>query len=145
MNQGTSNTFRCRIALRYGDLDPQWHVNNARFLTFIEQSRFAYITQLGLWDGKSFLDLGLIVANMNIAFLAPIEFHMDVRVYARIARLGNKSMLFEHEIKDEKSGTLLGRAETVMVYYDYHTLSSQPIPDAWREKISTFEGIPPRS
>jgi len=137
--------FSIPIQVRYGDLDPQWHVNNARFLTFIEQSRFAYITQLGLWDGKSFLDLGLIVANMNIAFLAPIEFHMDVRVYARIARLGNKSMLFEHEIKDEKSGTLLGRAETVMVYYDYHTLSSQPIPDAWREKISTFEGIPPRS
>ena len=137
--------FSIPIQVRYGDLDPQWHVNNARFLTFIEQSRFAYITQLGLWDGKSFLDLGLIVANMNIAFLAPIEFHMDVRVYARIARLGNKSMLFEHEIKDEKSGTLLGRAETVMVYYDYHTLSSQPIPDAWREKISIFEGIPPRS
>jgi len=144
MNQGTSNTFRCRIALRWSDMDAFNHVNNARFLTFLEQARIEWFETIGEWDGNSFLDLGLIVANMNIAFLAPIEFHMDVRVYARIARLGNKSMLFEHEIKDEKSGTLLGRAETVMVYYDYHTLSSQPIPDAWREKISIFEGIPPR-
>ena len=141
----TDYKFSIPIQVRYADLDPQWHVNNARFLSYIEQSRFAYIIEMGLWNGKSFLDLGLIVANMNIAFLAPIEFNMDVRVYARISRLGNKSMIFEHEIKDERSGTILGRAETVMVHYDYHTLSSQPIPDAWREKISNFEGISPRS
>ena len=95
----TDFNFSIPIQVRYGDLDPQWHVNNARFLTYLEQSRFAYITELGLWNGKSFLDLGLIVANMNIAFLAPIEYNMDVRVYARISRLGNKSMIFEHEIR----------------------------------------------
>ena len=51
------------IQIRYGDLDPQWHVNNARFVTYLEQSRFAYLVELGLFDGKGFFDLGLIVAD----------------------------------------------------------------------------------
>jgi acyl-CoA thioester hydrolase len=55
------------VQIRYADLDAQWHVNNARFLTILEQARLSYIRQLGLWDGKSFLDLGLIVADVHIA------------------------------------------------------------------------------
>ena len=31
--------FHHPIEVRYSDLDPQGHVNNARFLTFFEQAR----------------------------------------------------------------------------------------------------------
>jgi len=30
----------------------------------------------------------------------------------------------------------------VMVAYDYHTRTSKPIPDSWRQKIAEFENIP---
>jgi hypothetical protein len=42
------------IEVRYSDLDPQGHVNNAKFLTYLEQARIEYIGKLGLWDGSSF-------------------------------------------------------------------------------------------
>ena len=141
----TDFKFSIPIQVRYGDLDPQWHVNNSRSLTFIEQARFAYIVELGLWDGKDFFNLGLIVADAHLAFVAPIELDQELRVWTRISRLGNKSLIFEYEICDEHNGVVLTRADTVMVYYDYHTRTSQPVPDAWRQKISAFEGIPPRS
>jgi len=35
------------IEVRYGDLDPQGHVNNARYLTYFEQARINYIAHLG--------------------------------------------------------------------------------------------------
>jgi acyl-CoA thioester hydrolase len=60
-----SYRFEYPITVRYGDLDPQWHVNNARFLTFAEQARFAYLMRLGLFDGKSFWDLPLIVGDIH--------------------------------------------------------------------------------
>ena len=50
------------IEVRYGDLDPQGHVNNARYLTYMEQARIAYVAHLGLWKGPSFLDIGIILA-----------------------------------------------------------------------------------
>ena len=62
--------FHIPIDIRYGDLDPQWHVNNARYLTFLEQGRMEYLRALNLWDGEDFFKLGLIVADIHIAYLA---------------------------------------------------------------------------
>lgn len=131
--------FYLPIQVRYGDLDPQWHVNNAHTLTFIEQARFSYLLALDLWDGKSFLDLPMIVADVHVSYLAPIYLEMELRVGVRISRIGNKSMVFEYQIEDA-AGQASTRAESVMVYYDYRTHSSAPIPAEWRKKISEFEG-----
>jgi acyl-CoA thioester hydrolase len=131
--------FSYVIPIRYSDLDPQWHVNNARFLSFIEQARYAYLIELGLWDGVDFFNLGLIVADIHMAYLAPIALGQTVRVYIRADRLGNKSLTFAYEIRDEETGLLHARAETVMVAYDYHTHQSIPLPQAWRERINAHE------
>ena len=131
--------FYYSIQVRYGDLDPQWHVNNAHFITFIEQARFAYLVELGLFDGKSFFDLGLIVADMHMAYLAPILLTQKVRVGVRVARIGVKSLTFEYLVEDETTGQALGRAETVMVAYDYPTHTSKPVSEDWRVKINQFE------
>ena len=138
------NDFRYSlpIQIRYGDLDPQWHVNNARFLTFYEHARLSYLIQLGLFDGEDFSNLGLIVADVHISYLAPIKPLEKVRVYMRVVRLGNKSMDLEYTIGNEETGEVKSRAEYVMVTYDYHTNTSVPIWPEWREKISAFEGIP---
>jgi len=45
------------IEVRYGDLDPQGHVNNAKQVTYFEQARIAYKIHLGLFAiGQSFMD-----------------------------------------------------------------------------------------
>lgn len=134
--------FSIPIQIRYGDLDPQWHVNNARFLTFFEHARLSYLIHLGLFDGEDFANLGLIVADVHIAYLAPIKPLEKVRVYMRVVRLGTKSMDIEYTIENEETGEVKSRAEFIMVTYDYHTLSSVPIWPEWRARISAFEGIP---
>ena len=89
------------IDIRYGDLDPQWHVNNSRFLTFLEHARLSYLIHLGLFDGENFFDFNLIVADIHIAYLAPIQLTQKVAVYMRCERIGNKSLTFVYEIRDE--------------------------------------------
>ncbi len=133
--------FIVPIQVRYGDLDPQWHVNNSRFLTYLEQARFEYLVALELFDGKSFFDVGLIVADVHIAYLAPIELTQKVQVGIRVAHLGNKSIRFEYEIMDISSGQSLATAETIMVAFDYHTHTSKPVPEEWRQKIIAFEEL----
>ena len=66
--------FFCPVEVRYGDLDPQGHVNNAKYLTYLEQARVAYIIHLGLWDGKSFEDIGIILAEIQLKFIASFFF-----------------------------------------------------------------------
>jgi acyl-CoA thioester hydrolase len=128
------------IEVRYSDLDPQWHVNNARLLSFLESARFAYVRKLELWDGKSFFELPLIVADVHVAYLAPVFLGQPVRVGVRVGRIGNKSLTFEYQVEDSSTGQVLARAETVMVAYDYAKHTSVPVPAEWRARIGTFEG-----
>ena len=88
------------IEVRYGDLDPQGHVNNARFLTYLEQARVSYVKHLGLWDGRTFFSIGFILADIHLTFRTPILFGQPVRVGVRVSRLGNKSLTMEYQMEE---------------------------------------------
>lgn len=137
------NTFRFfhPIEVRYGDLDPQGHVNNAKYLTYLEQARLAYIDRLGLWDRSSFLSIGIILAEIKITFLEPILYGQQVQVGVRVTRLGNKSFTMDYIIQEAQSETTFATGTSVLVAYDYRTQESIPIPERWREVLSEFEGL----
>jgi len=130
------------IEVRYGDLDPQGHVNNANYLTYIEQARVQYLVHLGLFEmGKSFLDVGVILADAHLTFKSSIQYGQSVRVGVRVARLGNKSLAMEYQIEDAMNGAELATGVTALVAYDYRLHQTIPIPEDWREKIISFEGL----
>lgn len=129
------------IEVRYGDLDPQGHVNNAKYLTYMEQARVGYLRHLGLWNSSSFMDIGVILADAQITFRAPILFTHAVRVGVRTSRLGNKSFDVIHSIENSQDGSLFASSKIVLVAYDYRAQRTLPIPEAWREIISTFEQL----
>jgi acyl-CoA thioester hydrolase len=132
------------VEVRYGDLDAQQHVNNAKYLTYMEQARLEYVRHLGLWNGDSFVELGMIVAEAQITYRAPIHFGQAVRVGVRVSRLGNKSMRWEYSIENAQDGSVFATAASVQVAYDYPAGKSMPVPDAWRKKITIYEGIEER-
>jgi acyl-CoA thioester hydrolase len=129
------------IEVRYGDLDPQGHVNNASYLTYLEQARIAYIRFLGLWPSDSFLDIGIILADAQLTFRSSILFGQPVQVGVRVTRLGNKSLAMEYHMEDGQTGLELASGSTVLVAYDYRLGQTIPIPPLWRDTISKFEGL----
>jgi len=130
------------VEVRYGDLDPQGHVNNAAHLTYFEQARVQYLIDLGLFSrDQSFMDIGVIVADIHITYLAPIRFGQEIEVGVRTVKMGNKSMTIEQNIVDAATGGELANGEVVMVTFDYRAQKTIPIPDAWRERITKFEKL----
>ncbi len=129
------------IEVRYGDLDPQGHVNNARYLTYMEQARIGYIRHLGLWTAGSFLEIGIILADVQVTFLTPILFGQPIQVGVRVTRLGNKSLTMEYALEDSRDTSLLAKGSSVLVAYDYHLQATIPIPESWCAAISAFEAL----
>jgi acyl-CoA thioester hydrolase len=130
------------IEVRYGDLDPQGHVNNAKFITYFEHARIHYWRHLSLFQaGSSFLEIGVILADLQITFLAPIEWGYKVKVGVSATHLGNKSMTFHQCIVDQESGREYASGKVVLVAYDYHQGISVPIPQEWRKIIREFENL----
>ena len=134
--------FHHPVEVRYGDLDPQGHVNNAKHLTYFEQARIAYMVKLGLFSAdQSFMESGIILADVHITYREPIYFGQNIKVGVHVTKLGNKSMTWEQNIVDTKTGKELSKGEVVMVTYDYKEQKTINIPHEWREKIKKFEGL----
>ncbi len=134
--------FSHPIEIRYSDLDPQGHVNNAQFLSYFEQARINYLIHLGLYDpGESFLKVGIIIAEARITYLKPILFGMKVMVDTAIHKMGNKSMTMDYRLAGMDDEAELATGSTILVAYDYYSLSTIPIPENWRSIISKFEHL----
>ena len=124
--------FVHREAVRFRDLDPMGHVNNAVFLTYIESARAAFLQHLGAV--QTLEDLAIILARIEIDFRAPVRFGDEVEVSVRVSRFGEKSFDLEHELR--VGDTLAAEAKTVLVTYDYERREPVAIPAAWREKLA---------
>ncbi len=130
------------IEVRYSDLDTQGHVNNARYLTYMEQGRVGYLFHLGLWKPRVMPDVGIILAEIRVEFKQPILFGQPVRIGVRVPRLGNKSFPMQYRLEDAESGALLATGESIQVCFDYRHQRTIPIPPTWRQAIAAFEGLP---
>ena len=130
------------IEVRFGDLDPQGHVNNAKHLTYFEQARVAYMIELGLFTrDQSFMAIGVIIADVHITYLEPIFFGQSIKVGVHAAKLGLKSMTWEQNIEEAETGREFARGEIVIVTFDYKEQKTIAIPREWRNTISTVEGL----
>ena len=129
------------MEVRYADLDAQGHLNNAKYLTYFEQARVRYFEELGLFSrNKSFMDIGVIIADIHIKYRAPVHLGAPIRVGVRTAAVGNKSITVQQTIVDGDSGQVYAEGTVILVTYDYRTSQTVPVSDAWREKFKEFEG-----
>ncbi|WP_255197210.1 acyl-CoA thioesterase [Halorarius litoreus] len=125
------------ISLRYRDLDPMNHVNNAVYASFLEQARTAYF--------RDVLDARLdeeemVIADVEIQFERPMTMADDpARIHSRVPSLGTSSFPIEYAVT--AGGERKATGETTLVCYDSENASSRPIPDDWRERIASFEGF----
>jgi acyl-CoA thioester hydrolase len=124
--------FVHREHVRFRDLDAMGHINNAVFATYVEQARIEYLRSVGLLDGP--LYMGMILARLELDFLAPGEPQGEVAIGVRATRSGNKSFELEYEVRQE--GRTLARATTLLVAYDYEQAQSVPLPEHWREQLA---------
>jgi acyl-CoA thioester hydrolase len=136
----TTFRFVHPIEVRYADLDPQRHVNNAVVFSYLEAARARYLERLGLWNGADFDEIGIILAETSCRYLAPIVYGQSVEVAVAVTRLGTKSLTQDYVIRDRSTGAELATGRAVLVAYDYHRAQSMAIPPEWRRAIEEFEG-----
>jgi acyl-CoA thioester hydrolase len=129
------------LEVRYSDVDAQRHVNNACYFTYMEEARAKYFEQLGLWDGKDFDAVGVILLETSCTFRKPIFYGQSIRVGVRTCRIGRKSLEVETSIEDAVSEEELAAGRSILVSFAYQENRSIPVPDLWRETVDAFEGL----
>ena len=124
--------FVHRERVRFRDVDAMGHVNNAVFATYVEQARIEYLRHVALLDGP--LYMAMILARLEIDFVAPAQPGGEIEIGVRPSRAGSKSFELEYELRQGERE--VARARTVLVAYDYERGVSMPLPDQWRDRLT---------
>ncbi len=109
------------IKVRGYHLDVFLHVNNARYLEFLEEARWAYFEPI-LQD--TFLEthhLAFVVVNINISYKHPACLNDTLIIHTTIKETGNRKVILNQTIKDKKSGKLVAEADVTFVFIDTTT------------------------
>jgi acyl-CoA thioester hydrolase len=123
------------LSVRYRDIDSVGHVNNAVYVSYLEEARVAYIKRV---FGVSAVDPGFVVAHISVDYERPIELGETVIVALGVTALGESSITMTYEIRAD--GARAATAETVIVPFDREAGTSRPVPDEWRDQIERYEG-----
>jgi acyl-CoA thioester hydrolase len=130
-----AHVFSHSIEVRFRDCDPLGHVNNAAYLTYLEQARLFYWRSLwGFGLDAVTVQPGVIMARAEIDYRAPARYGQTLDVRIDVAAIGRTSFTYDYEIVDEQ-GRLVASARTVQVMYDYATSTPVPIPAEIRDKM----------
>jgi acyl-CoA thioester hydrolase len=123
------------IALRWNDFDALQHVNNVRYLEFMQDGRVALFTGMGL--DRSYLQrVGHFVARTEIDYLIPIPMDQEsVKLLIWVEKIGGASYDLGYEILDA-AGQVCAKAKTVMVTVEMDTNTVTRIPEDIRQKLS---------
>lgn len=125
--------FPARVAdlIRFGDLDPQGHVNNTVFATFFETGRVMLLrapgNELGVPGATT------VLARLDINFLREMHWPGSVEIGTATIEIGRASYTFLHAIFHEGECAGTGRATMVMI--DEVTRRARPLPDDVRASL----------
>ncbi|USG64838.1 acyl-CoA thioesterase [Brevibacillus ruminantium] len=117
------------LVVRSTDIDFIGHVNNAKYLEYMEWARFDWICQKGLTlDELQRRGLLPVVVNLNINYRKELRMLERVQVRTRVLTVGEKSYVIRHEMytAEEK---LAADADVTMVMIDGRTRRAVPLPE----------------
>ena len=118
--------FQNKQYVRWGDLDAFGHVNNATYLIYAQESRFAWSKMIAM-----------VVARAEVDFVAPIytgDIYIDVEIW--VNKIGTSSFGVTYEMKN--GDELLAVVKTVQVTVSMDTKKSRPLNDAEREFLNKY-------
>lgn len=130
--------FQTRLRTRWVDEDNQSVLNNAIYLTLMEEGRLAYFTELGLMDAARF---PFVLAAANLRFLAPGRGGCEVVVEMSTTHLGDSSFTQAYRIRDGATGEVWCEAVHRLVSWSSETRSKRPMEPEFKQCVAEFEGL----
>jgi acyl-CoA thioester hydrolase len=129
-----SPIYSHRIDVRFRDCDPLGHVNNAVYLTYLEQARLHCWRALWRFGEADSSIPGVIMARAEIDYRRPAQYGQTLEIRISLAAIGRTSFTYDYEVLDIQ-GRVVASARTVQVMYDYRVGKPVPVPDDIRQKL----------
>ena len=118
-------SYQHKLKVRFRDCDAFGHVNNAVYLTYLEEARSHWL--FSLTQAARLEDIPFIVASIQIDYRSPAHFQEELAISVRVDQVRSRSFALVSEIRC--GDRLVADARVVLVTYDYSTRKAVPVPE----------------
>ncbi|RCX00548.1 acyl-CoA thioesterase [Marinomonas foliarum] len=126
---------KTQIKVRGYHLDLFQHVNNARYLEFIEEGRWAFFDEFFERDDWMQEDFVWPVVNININFKSQANFGDLLEVQTHYTKIGNRSITMKQTIVKLPTNEMVVEADVTYVCFSKAAKAAVPFPDDIRQKV----------
>lgn len=118
-----------QIPVRFRDLDPLSHVNNAVFNTYFEESRIGYLRSIPslLEDLKK--ERSFVLVHIDLDYISTITYPGTVTIGTCIKTTGTTSIRLQQACYNETTKDLKAICASVLVWYDIAGRKPAKLPD----------------
>lgn len=130
------------IRIRGYHTDLYGHVNNARYLEFLEEGRwrlFEDFMDLETFIGKGF---SFFVVNINISYRRSIELNETIEIRSGILKYGKRSAVLRQKIFLKDTDTLCAEADVTFVVLETSGNHALPLTGDIRDRLSPLPLLP---
>jgi acyl-CoA thioester hydrolase len=124
--------------VRWDDIDAFGHVNNAKYLTYIQEARFQWSFYQYASQNEQPTLVEMVVARAEVDYLVPIyeggRFY-DVNLW--VESIGNSSFTMGYEVVGD-NGVVHARVKSVQVAVSMETKKSRPLTETEREFLTSY-------
>lgn len=131
--------FHIELPVAWGDMDAFGHVNNTIYLRWFESVRIAFFAAVAIPHREIEQREAPILARTSCTFELPLIYPDTVRVQCAIGRIGTKSFTMLYEVHSVTHGKRAAQGDGVIVWYDYASESTVPLPDDLRERLGAYQ------
>lgn len=124
--------YTTEFEVRFRDLDPMQHVNNALYVTYLEQARARFYEDV---VGVPLAEIDTVLAEIQVSYEQAIEGIGSVVVGLDVGDVGTSSIPMTYEIRSPTGDDRYATASSVQVYVDPETGDSKRLPDRYRERL----------
>ena len=118
-----------QIEVRPTEIDVMGHVNNAKYLEYMEWSREDWYNKMDLpFDVFTKMGVGTVTVNININYRKEALLGQKLVISTEPVRKGRTSFVLKHEIHNEQ-GDKVADAEVTSVTIDLKKRKSVALPE----------------
>lgn len=127
------------IKVRGYHLDLYGHVNNARYLEFLEEARWAFTEAHGSIDYFTQAKLAFVVVNININYRRAALMGEELSIATAMQKIGGRSAVIHQRVCLKGTDTVIAEADVTFVIFDGNQNAAVPLAGELR---AVFEQLP---
>ncbi|WP_069130998.1 acyl-CoA thioesterase [Rhodohalobacter halophilus] len=128
------------IAVRFRDLDPLNHVNNAVFNSYFEEARIQFIHHIPEFKASVKSGFSFVLVHLELDYIKPILMGETILVGSSVEEYGNSSIKGFQAIYSKKEKELKAVAKTTGVWFNLEKNRPARLPDMIDREKYLFKG-----